>query len=434
LRLALILLCALGATAASAAAPDPLSHLYQPARIIQISPTEIVCEADSFQYRFDRVAETWDVVKRKRPFDFPPPGDGDDRYDDDQRQAQYRFITDVRDNEVRLEIVREQDGDEDRLADLELYDRSMTGEAWYPVEEDHFKSEAGFTDTLEHSRPRVTDVTDDGRFLWVTLAYSVREGNYGIGTLVRVDAITGEVKIFQPALLSTSSLSHVATAAYAAWIGTVHHGELGEYPTLGLVRFDPVSGEVKSHLPSSSRILGRIVTALAADGDTLWIGTDEGICRYRIRQREWTCWRIQPGVRILAHVPVSNRPGGEATRRIHRGHYELRWATRDSLEVVTRDALEGWIQLGPREELPLHDHYREVHGLVERGDPPPAAVLVFVEPGGTIGEAAVMERIQLQKLPLRTADGWQKVRARAGWIPRPGLQLKPQIVLIEEDD
>jgi hypothetical protein len=132
-------------------------------------------------------------------------------------------------------------------------------------------------------------------------------------------------------------------------------------------------------------------------------------------------------------LPVSNRPGGQPERRLHRGNYEVRWASSDSLEVITKDWMQGWIHLEAREKIPQRDHYADVHSLVTGHDPPIVRGLLFDEPGGAPERAAVIQRIDLEKMPLRTAEGWQKVKARAGWIPRESLAIVPEIVLIERD-
>jgi hypothetical protein len=417
----------------ASAAAAPLDILYQPARSIEVGSGEIICEADSFQYRYDRASGNWNIERRKTPHQFPSPGTGDDEYQDLRRAAEYRFVTEVGDDEIRLSVHREQDGTETVLAELELYDRPEAAEAWYPAVQESFPSEMAFSRRVRLSRPRVSEVWDDGRYLWVPLSYSRAEDHYGLGTLVRVDALTGEVEVFQPPPLATSSLTHAATAAFAVWLGTADETASGPSPTRGLVRFDPVSGRTESHLPGPGSILGRVITALEAEGDTLWIGTDEGICRYRVRQKRWTCWRPVPMVRVLGQVEVSNRPGGEVTRRLHRGDYEVRWATGDSLEVITREAVQGWIRLDARERLPEIDPYAGLHTLVSREGAETSWQLLYDEPGGAAGSAAVVVRVPLEKLPLRTAEGWQKVKSQAGWVPRTGLVVVPEMVPVGEN-
>ena len=101
--------------------------------------------------------------------------------------------------------------------------------------------------------------------------------------------------------------------------------------------------------------------------------------------------------------------------------------------MITKDYLEGWIHLEPREKIPQRNHYADVHSLVTSHDPNVDRNLLFDAPGVAPERAAVVQRIALKKLPLRTAEGWQKVKARAGWIPRAGLAIVPEIILIERD-
>src|SRR5712692_7281429 len=187
------------------------------------------------------------------------------------------------------------------LARVRLWERKRLAAAWLEFlrqDAPDLTAEALAKD-LEIADPEIAGVADDGAYLWLAIRYYAGEGSRGVGTLVRFDPKTNEAKVYQPAELATSSITHIVSAGGALRLGTHLQGEGGIAATKGLVRFNPASGEVRSYLPGSSPLVGRIVTALAASGGTLLVAADAGMCRVEragSQQENWTCWRIVPTV------------------------------------------------------------------------------------------------------------------------------------------
>jgi hypothetical protein len=285
-------------------------------------------------------------------------------------------------------------------------------------------------DSYSASEPEVCAVADDGAHLWLAVCYYGGEGSLGLGSVVRFDPRTNETKLFQPPQLATTSITHVAMAGGALWLGTQHFGEGHIQPTAGLVRFDPATGAVRSYATGSSPLLGSIVTALRGEGSTLWVASDEGICRIGVEgvPESWTCWRVAPVVRITAAVAVSNRPGGKPRRQLPPGTYEVRWANVAFLEVLTPDAMEGWLEADDLEDYMARHFDARGYELANTYGGGAGVMRLVEKPDGDPLSAAQVYRAPLELVGPPDSKGWQRVRARAGWIPRAGLAVQPSLV------
>jgi hypothetical protein len=395
--------------------------LYEPAQRIETNGQGVIFRAAQFTYRLDPSSDRWEVAREKNPQArvYPPI----ETYKSNPPDVEYHFVAADIDSEGILEIRR--GNDPQPVARMTLWNRQEIARAWLPK----FSGEAGLTveklaKETEPAGPEVSDVADDGKFLWLTIRFYAGEGTLGIGTLIRIDPRTNQAKIYQPHELAMSSVTHVASAGGALWLGTHHQGEGEAEPTLGLVRFDPGTSHLKNYLPETSKLLGRIVTALRADGNLLWVGTDEGMCRVALPQEEWTCWRIVPKVRLAAAVPVSNRPGGPPGGQLHAGSYEVLWANLGYFEVFTPDSFDGWLTM---DDLEDYERRHFDSGGYQLGGLAVSVMRLLEKPGGDPLAGAQVYRAPLERVGSPRADGWQRVRAHVGWISRRELEVAPEI-------
>lgn len=402
--------------------------LYHPAQRIEAVEGKLLFRAVQFTYQFDLTTEQWAVRREKNSVAGERAVTSYRRASGD---AQFRFAGSSTDDEGILEIRRGTLADSEPVARLELWTRGQLAAAWIAAwrQENPRTSEAELARELEPADPEVAAVADDGTHLWLAIRFYAGESVLGMGTLVRLNPETGETKVFQPAPLATSSLTHIVAAGGALWLGTLHDGEGSIEPTLGLVRFDPATGEVRAALKGGgARLPGNIVTALFAGTDLLWAATDLGICRIEVASENFRCWPVVPMVRVAKPAEVSDRPGGPPRGRLPAGSYEVRWANAGFMEVVTPDAMEGWMETDDLAEFTRRKFDTEPYELANTAMGGAGVMRLLDEPESDPLSAGQVFRARLEKAGDANAQGWQRVRARVGWIPRAGLAVQPSLV------
>ncbi len=409
--------------------------LYHPARVIESSDSALLLRGARFTYRFDRGTHAWQVRAEDNSALLPPEAEVDE-YESERLSALFQFFGETDGEEAVLEIHRSlNEAGFEVIARLPVWNRARLAEAWldYFREDSPELTAAQLAEDLTVARPEVAAVADDGRFLWLAIRHYTGEGALGLGTVVRLDTTTNDTKIFQPAELGTSSITHVAAFADAIWLGAHLWGEGYTEPTAGLVRMSPKSGALESYRSGKTAgFAGHVVTALAIDAGALWVGTDEGICRLGTERSNWECWRIVPTVTLAGPVPVSDFPGGPATRRLPPGSYEVRWATAVALEVVTPNPVEGWArdeEVADFEARGFHSAAYELTNTYAGG----AGVLRLLPTHvASPLEAAQVIRAPVERVGQPESDGWQRCRAGVGWISREGQDVVPQILPVSQ--
>ncbi len=404
--------------------------LYHPARRIETSEQGLIFRAAQFTYRFDFASGQWQV-RREKNLASAEIGQAIKTYKSAALGTEFGLIGTSTDDQGTLEIRRGlgQSLKLEPFAPLVLWTRKQLAAAWLAVlrqDSPNLNSEALAKD-LEVADPEVADVADDGNYLWLGIRFYAGEGSLGIGTVVRLDPRTNETRMYQPQVLVTSSVTHIVAADGALWLGTLRYGEGTIFATQGLVRFDPNTGDARSYLPRSSPLVGSIVSALRAEGNLLWVATDTGMCRVALPKEEWTCWRIVPTVRLAGPVPVSNRFGGPPGGQLPAGNYEVRWANAAFLEVVTPDWIEGWVAADDLEEYARRNFDSDAYELGNVSASGIAAMRLVAKPGGDPLTGAHVYRAPLERLGSPTAEGWQRVRARVGWISRKDFEVTPTV-------
>ena len=396
--------------------------LYHPAGRIEVVAGGVVLRATEFTYRFDAATSQW-TVSREHNFDPATISRALKTYKDARRNAEFRFAGTSDEKEGVLEIHRVGPDGPARVARLVLWTREQVAAAWLPRLQREFPDLTAerIEKDFEPAEPEVAGVADDGTHLWLAIRHDSGEGWLGLGTVVRFDPETSAAVAHQPEDLAVSSVTRIAYAGGALWLGTHRITEDAVEATVGLARFDPSSGNVRTYAPAPNSIVGRVVTALAPADNFLWAATDAGVCRVALPAEQWTCWRIVPTVQIAAPAAVSSRPGGPARGRLPAGRYEVRWANAAFLEVVTPDAVEGWMEADDLEEHAQRDFEVDSYLLVNTSAGGAGVMRLLSEPDGDALAAAQVFRAVLERIGDPDEDGWQKVRARVGWLLRGNL-------------
>ena len=400
--------------------------LYHPVLRIEPSGEALLFRAARFTYRFNPAADTWEVTAEKNATEMP-------RsvliHQHAATGTPYRFTGRSTDDEGILEIRRGKEMDAEIIVRLTLWERQRLAVIWSDRwRRDHpDTNEEQLARELEIADPEVAAVADDGTHLWLAIRYYAGEGVLGIGTVVRFTPASGEAQVLQPMALATASVTRIAFAAGALWLGTEREGENHVEAASGLVRLDPATGETRSSLNGSPKLPGMIITALHAAPGMLWVGTDDGICRITLPGERARCWKIAPTVRLTGPVPVSNRPGGEPRGRLPAGSYEIRWANAAWLEAVTPDAVEGWVESDDFEDYRRRDFDVSPYELANSSGGGAGIMRLLKEPEADPLTATQAYRARLEPIGPPNPEGWQRVRCHIGWIARHALDVAPAI-------
>lgn len=396
--------------------------IYHPALSVESVEGTVVFRARQFTYRLDLTSEQWQVAREDNSSALLPQRLT--RYTNARLNTEFRFTGDITDEEGVLTIQASGESEPIRLI---LWNRQRLADAWLDKlqQESPGLSAEELVREIEPAEPEVAAVADDGQFLWLAIRHYAGEGWLGLGSVVRFNSQTHQAEVFQPRELATSSVTHIAASGGVLWLGTHRQGEGYVEATAGLVRFDPNSGETKSYqAPASKPMTGHIVTGLAAADSTIWAATDEGFCR--IAGEAWNCWRIVPTVHTARPLPVSDYAGARPTRQLAPGSYELRWANVGFLEVVTPNSTEGWVEMDDLEDYRSRTFDTPAFELDNTRSGGAAVMRLLRTPEGNPLEAAQVYRAALEPVGP-PENGWQRVRARVGWVTRVGLEVVPVI-------
>ncbi len=402
--------------------------LYHPAREIEFRDA-VLFRAERFSYRWDRQSQQWQVQAEDNSERLPADS-AIEEYESERQEALFQFFGEADEERATLDVHRSfAQGGFEVLARLRLWDRGRLAEAWL----EYFREDAPdltldqLAEDLVVARPEVAAVLEDGPNLWLGIRYDTNQGALGLGTVVRLDAATGQVTLFQPEALLTSSVTHLARFDGRLWIGARRFGDGEVEPTVGLAELDPQSGRLLSHRSGKpTGFLGHVVTAMAAENEALWVGTDEGICRLA-KSKVWSCWRMVPTVTLESAVAASNFPRGPAVRQLAPGQYEVRWATEDSLEVVTPDAVEGWARTDEVAEFEQRNFYEAAFELANTSAGGAGILHLLPTLAASPLESTQVVRIPVERVGPPESDGWQRCRARVAWIPSAGRSVVPQL-------
>jgi hypothetical protein len=401
--------------------------LYHPAYRIETESSAVVFRAAEFTYRFDRATSQWEV-RRERNFRRNEAPRSLSTYRHEASGTTYRFTAPDDDDAGILEIRPLADAEGEPVAQVRLWTRAQLAAAWL---EEFQKDAPQLTERelradLEVAEPEVAAVAEEGGVLWLAIRHYAGEGLLGVGSVLRFDPATNETRLFQPAELAHTSVTHIAASGGRLWLGTLREGEGAIEATRGLVQFHPEAGSVQPAAPVPLLTEG-IVTALTAEAGWLWVATDGGICRLRTaNEAKPECWNLVPVARLAAPAPVTPRPGAAPHARLPAGSYEVRWANAGFLQVTTTEAVEGWVETDDLAEYEQRRFDARAYELGNTYGGGASLMRVLEKPGSDPLGGAAVYRVALERVgePER---GWQRVRARAGWIRRAGLEITVQI-------
>ncbi|MGK7927085.1 MAG: hypothetical protein AB4290_17880 [Spirulina sp.] len=163
--------------------------------------------------------------------------------------------------------------------------------------EDIQKANLGF----DLAYPEFVSALPEGDRLLISISAPRGEGFAGIATLAFYNPQDRTVELKQPEKIKGQIITDIAIAGTGAdptiWMTAQLSGEGNPYlPGMGLVSYDLDSDTVTAYHVRNSPLVGAIPTKLWVDGEELWVGTGNGICRTdwqeATRADRWECWRF----------------------------------------------------------------------------------------------------------------------------------------------
>ena len=143
-------------------------------------------------------------------------------------------------------------------------------------------------------------VVKNNRLFWA-VSPEQGEGNGGIATVVSYGPQADQFVVMQPEEIKGQQINDLVIAGKrdrpTFWIATQLSGEgTPAIPGMGLVAYRPGDrSELRAYYVRNSPIVGAIPTRLRLEGDELWVGTGNGICRVEwptADDSDWNCWRF----------------------------------------------------------------------------------------------------------------------------------------------
>ncbi|WP_204102715.1 MULTISPECIES: hypothetical protein [Spirulina sp. CCY15215] len=140
-----------------------------------------------------------------------------------------------------------------------------------------------------------------GDRLLISISAPRGEGFTSIATLAFYNPQNQAIELKQPDKIKGQIIKDIAIAGESdnakIWLTTQTSGEGNPYiPSMGLVSYDLNSDTITAYHVRNSPLVGAIPTKLWVNGEELWVGTGNGICRtywQAMEQRDkWNCWRF----------------------------------------------------------------------------------------------------------------------------------------------
>jgi len=397
---------ALGLLASVAAATDflPQSALTPPPSAVTLDGRRVVFHADSLVYESTDDGATWEVrpgrgIGQAKPLFLAR------RIYTDTSGVETIFQSELGQDAARV-LVRRFDGLRvDAVAGVVLYDRwdvretmgRLRGRKFLITPEDTIPAAPKPAPAL------FSEIRRAGHSLWLGVGWEAGTGR-GVGALIRHELDTGETRIYRPIALENWTPARLALTPDAVWIAAGDTVD-GAFGTRTLLRFDPLTEDLEE-MPLLLEPPGEI-RVLESASDTVWLATRLALHRLTDEGATWSRWRFRSKIRVSRREEISSLPGEASRRAIPSGTYFVLAMTVDSLLVQTDDGIEGWVPPDSLSGDPV--------ALREAPDFRAPALGLF-----PAGEA-------VERLPLRTADGWGKARVRAGWLLRSERTPEPVV-------
>ncbi len=166
--------------------------------------------------------------------------------------------------------------------------------------------------------PRVTSANVVGNRIFWSVAAEQGEGFSGVATVVSYNPQNQKFAVIQPEKIQGVQITDIAISGTAKnpvlWMGTQYSAEGSPYiPAMGLVAYRPDlenlnSGTLNTFHIRNSPMVGAIPHRLLREGESLWVGTGNGICQVDWKTADsndsWSCWRVT----TMAKVPSQSPP------------------------------------------------------------------------------------------------------------------------------
>lgn len=304
---------------------------------------------------------------------------------------------------------------------LRLWTAADLGRVWLQEMQQRMspppKSAQDLAQQMTVSEPQVMGWDEGKQYLWLGIGFYAGEGSGGIGTLVQLDKATCKVRVHQPLLLGTASITHLARWKSDLWLATGDSHESGWEAEMGLVRYNPRSGHLET-FPKESPLAEAFLTAMARQDSTLWLATPGRFFALNMHTRALRAWRIVPRLELTGSRAVTSQPGGKVRGTLDPGVYEVRWVGPDVAEILTPDCAEGFAGKGWVADTRISGSLDldEIAISYKWGNP--SSLKVYSVPVDLKTRPKSNGWfLRVPVVPLGSPQGdWQRARVCAGWV------------------
>ncbi len=361
--------------------------------------------------------------------------------------------------------------------DIKSPDGEVTSYELYTVEA---VREASIGASLGVPRISGTAVTDDG--VWFAATTSQGEGENGFASLLQYDPETEELDIQRPEEIQGDQITSMVATGNAnteiegedssnltLWLGTMRSGEGNpSVPANGLAAYRPATKTLNRFTLNNSPIVGAVPHQLAVSGDSLWVGTGNGICEvdWQIAEQadSWRCWRFATTAKLPSEG-VALYPSflaEESTTTLKKPEVEVLWAAWEfyeqpevepkpfRYEVVYEPGIEATLSQGGYRvnnevaqrmvgDNPIFwpgrqwhwggDKFRRTFDEVSLnlvGGGPYGLITSNIRTGFSFDHLAIRGSFDL----LGLAPDGTKVRYYSGWVDGTELEVYPEMVAV----
>jgi hypothetical protein len=146
--------------------------------------------------------------------------------------------------------------------------------------------------------------------VWFGLGGGFPEGYGAYGGLLRFDRTRRTVETIVHSGLAGATVTALAIDGDSLWVGTLHPAEFGPVGETGILCRDLRTGQWTRLDPAGAWLPDKVIQSVAAHDGTLYVATREGLAAFDTRSGRWSVryFRRTNLAGSIGHVLVERRP------------------------------------------------------------------------------------------------------------------------------
>lgn len=202
------------------------------------------------------------------------------------------------------------------------------------------------TEQLPEMATSVTVYAADPHSIWFGLGGAISEGHGAFGGLLRFDRERRTLETITHPRLASASVTALAIDGDALWIGTMHPEEHGPYGSTGVLKRDLRSGRWTRLDSATTKLPDNLVHTLAAADGALYVATTDGLATFDAKSGGWSVryFRRMIVADSVVYALSTERPADER-------HDEMTYLVMQELRVKRRAAFVAAMRQARRDYL-----------------------------------------------------------------------------------